>query len=98
MPLVRGGIASDYAVIVFRSWLRPNAQLYPFAVRDGVPPIPVPLRRDEPELTLALGEILHQLYDRAGYDLRVDYTRPPEPPLTPDAAAWAQEVLSSRRG
>ena len=32
-------------------------------------------------------------YDRAGFDLRLDYTRPPDPELAPEDAAWADELL-----
>lgn len=96
MPL-RGNrvVASDYAVMVFRSWNWPRAQLYAFSVKDAVPAVPIPLRRGEDEPTLELGAVLGQLYDRAGYDLRIDYGKPPEPPLDEDAAAWAAARLRS---
>ena len=97
MPVVRGRPASDYSILVSRSWARPRADLLPFSLRDEIPPLPVPLRRSEQEPTLELGAILHELYDRAGYDLRIDYARPPDPPLREDDAAWAQERLQAAR-
>jgi hypothetical protein len=33
------------------------------------------------------------LYDRAGYDLRVDYRSDPAPPLEGDDTAWAGALL-----
>jgi hypothetical protein len=40
--------------------------------------------------------MLHSLYDRAGYDLRIDYTQAPPPPaLSPDDAAWLDEQLKA---
>jgi hypothetical protein len=97
MPVVRGRPASDYSILVSRAWARPRADLLPFSVRDEVPPVPVPLRRSEEEPTLDLGAILHGLYDRAGYDLRIDYAKPAEPPLGEADAAWAQERLKAAR-
>jgi len=97
MPVVRGRPASDYSILVSRSWARPRADLLPFSVRDGIPSLPVPLRRSEEEPSLALGAILHGLYDRAGYDLRIDYARPPDAPLREDDAVWAHERLKAAR-
>ncbi len=37
-----------------------------------------------------LGAILHALYARARFDLRLDYTQPPVPPLSDVDAAWMQ--------
>lgn len=42
-----------------------------------------------PDLMAALNDLLHALYDRAGYDLRVDYRSAPEPPLDEEDAAWS---------
>jgi len=97
MPVVRGRPASDYSILVSRSWARPRADLLPFSVRDEIPSLPVPLRRSEQEPTLEFGEILHGLYDRAGYDLRIDYARAPDPPLREDDAVWAEERLKAAR-
>ena len=97
MPVVRGRPASDYSILVSRSWARPRADLLPFSVRDEIPSLPVPLRRAEEEPPLGLGAILHALYDRAGYDLRIDYARPPDPPLREDDAVWAQERPKAAR-
>jgi Protein of unknown function (DUF4058) len=36
-----------------------------------------------------LGCVLHALYDRASYDLRIDYRREAVPPLAAPDAEWA---------
>ena len=51
-------------------------------------------RTGEPDPILALNQILHELYDRAGYDLAVDYSQPPIPPLAADDADWAASLLA----
>ncbi len=40
-----------------------------------------------------LNDLLHEMYDRAGYDLRIDYHQEPEPPLEPDDATWSDALL-----
>lgn len=90
------GAASDYRVMISRAPQRPQAQVLRFGVRDPIPGVPIPLSGDQPEPLLPLGRILHELYDRAGYDLALDYQLPPEPPLAPADAAWARDLLSER--
>jgi hypothetical protein len=45
---------------------------------------------------LAIGQALHTAYERARYDLRVDYRKPPVPPLSPADAAWAAALFASQ--
>ena len=44
---------------------------------------------------LDLNAVLHALYERARFDLWLDYARPPVPPLSADDAAWARDILAS---
>jgi len=73
--------ASHYRILVSRGWERPGAQLYPFNLNEPIPEIPIPLRAGEAEPVLNLGEALAKVYDEVRYDLRIDYTAAPEPPL-----------------
>jgi hypothetical protein len=84
---------SDYRLLVSRSQHRPRADVYLFGVRQPIPDVPIPLRPGEEEPVLMLNQILHTLYDRAGYDLAVDYRREPVPPLAGEAARWAAQLL-----
>lgn len=96
MPL-RGEVGgSDYRILLSRSEQRPAAELIPLRVRDPLPTITIPLLGSDPSPTLALNALLHALYDRAGYDLRIDYTHPPEPTLSTDDAAWAAQLGAHR--
>jgi hypothetical protein len=47
---------------------------------------------------LPLNAILHELYDRAGYDLFVNYRQPPTPPLTNEEMAWVKQLLQEKQG
>jgi len=66
-----------------------DANLIAFGVRDPIPKFSLPLRRGEEEPIVDLGRVLHALYDRASYDLRIDYRREAVPPLAGADAEWA---------
>jgi hypothetical protein len=96
MPIVGNGGVSDYRILMSRGDCGPSATLYAFGVRQPIPPFSLPLKPAEQEPTVDLGRILHDLYDRAGYDLRLDYTGAPHPPLPPAEAAWADQLLRQK--
>ena len=91
MRVMGNGTLGDYRLVVSRSQRRPRADVYLFGVRHPIPDVPIPLRPGEAEPVLALNQIVHDLYDRAGYDLAVDYSRPPVPPLAGEDALWAAQ-------
>jgi len=93
MPVVGEPIQSDYRILISRGDRRPHAQLYAFNVRQAIPPFPLPLLPDDVEPAVDLGTILHDLYQRARFDLRLDYTQPPIPPLEDEDTAWARELI-----
>jgi len=96
MPVAGNGSASDYRILVSRGDCRPNATLYAFGVRQSIPPFALPLKPHDQEPTVDLGLILQDLYDRASYDLRLDYRGEPHPPLPPAEVAWADQLLRRR--
>ena len=83
---------SDYRILCSRGDRRPTAELLLFSVRDPIPVFALPLRADDDEPNVDLGAILQRLYDVASYDLRIDYTREPVPPLEPNDARWAARL------
>jgi hypothetical protein len=93
MALTTGNVQSHYRILVSRAEQRPQADLYAFSVQDSMPQFPLPLAPDEVEPIIDLQGLLNQVYDRAGYDMVIDYARPPVPPLEEADAAWADELL-----
>ncbi len=93
MPMRGYGLASDYRILVSRAKHRPRAELLPFSVRQPIPAFQLPLAADEAEPRIDLNQILHTVYDRAGYDLRIDYRAEPSPPLAASDAEWADALL-----
>jgi len=57
----------------------------------------MPLLPGDPDVSLDLQLAFTTVYDDLGYDLAVDYTRPPEVPLEGEAVAWAEECLRGMR-
>jgi len=82
-----------YSVLVSRADSRPEADFWPFGLRDPLPTIPVPLRVGDPDARLDLRAVLDRIYDESGYDDYL-YSHEPDPPLAQDDAAWARTCLS----
>lgn len=93
LPTIEPLPPADYYAFICRGQRRPRAEVYPWTLRHPLPPIPVPLAGDDPDVVLDLRSIFNTVYDRAGYDYSLDYRRPIEPSLSDADAAWAQQVL-----
>jgi len=88
----------DYLVHVSRRGARPRGVLWPILLTQRLPTIPIPLLPQDPDADLDLGSVLNSAYDRAGYDMTVDYRQPPRIPLSPPADRWAAERLQKKLG
>ncbi len=86
----------DYYVMVSRAEERPRAGVWPLRLRDRLPAIPIPLQHPDPDARVDLQELLHRIYDAAGYEDYI-YTGKPQPPLSPDDAAWAEQLIPNSR-
>jgi hypothetical protein len=86
---------AHYLVMVCKAGERPRSSVWPINVRQPLPTVPIPLLAPDPPVPLELGQALRTAYERARYDLRVDYRQPPVPPLSPADAAWAEALLAS---
>ncbi len=93
MPVTGKKVRSDYRILVSRGHQRPHAQLYVFNLRQPMPLFPLPLLPGDDEPPVDLNAILRALYERARFDLRLDYSQPPVPPLDDEDAAWAGELV-----
>jgi len=72
-------------------------QFYPIQLRDPLPTIRIPLRSGDDDAHLNLQDVFNRSYDIGPYPERLDYSAPPPPPeLTPDDAAWVDELLKSK--
>lgn len=108
LDLLRGGtrpggevndppLDTDYVLLVNRARLEyvRVSEIWPLALNQQFPVLPIPLRDPDPDASLNLGEILQFIYPRAGYGWRLDYTRPvPPPELRPAMQEWMQTQFS----
>lgn len=82
----------DYCVLVSRMEARPRVGIWPIRLRDRLPGIPIPLRAPDRDARLDLQDVLHRIYDAAGYEDYI-YGGAPEPPLSADDAAWTRQFV-----
>ena len=97
MPIVGSPVPSLYRILVSRGNRRPQADLYPFGLQEAIPVFPLPLQSGDPEPLVDLQAIVHGMYDRAGFDLEIDYAKEPIiPPLAEIDRLWAEAVLQQQ--
>jgi hypothetical protein len=96
-PIYTGSEAkdADYLVQVGR-WTseRRRRTLFPIKLAERLPTIPIPVRSGDEDAALDLQLAIDTVYDRAGYDLRIDYAKEPTPPMRADHARWVRDVLA----
>jgi Protein of unknown function (DUF4058) len=90
---------AQYYVLVARGDRRPNADLYPFTLRESLPSFLLPLAGADAAPVVPLQALFTGVYDRAGFDLAIDYGQPlPKPSLSAADAAWAEASVLSNAG
>jgi hypothetical protein len=65
----------------------------PISLRDRLPRIQIPLRANDPAVFIDLQQPIDLVYQLGSYGRRIDYTKPPTPPLSPEDAEWAAAML-----
>lgn len=85
-----------YFVFLSRAKRRPITEYWPIASNTALPRVPIPLANSDPDVSLDLQAALNSVYDSFGYELFIDYSKPPVPPLTADAENWADRLLREK--
>jgi len=75
---------------------RPDGLLWAIRLDERLPALPIPLRPEDENTALDLQEVIDTVYDRAGYDLDINYTADPVPPLDPEWNSWAHGLLKEK--
>jgi Protein of unknown function (DUF4058) len=88
---------ADYYVHVSRRGQRPRGLVWPILLPQRLPVIGIPLLPDDPDVSLDLQAVLNTAYERAAYDLEIDYQQSPVPPLPSRYEAWAQKLTAASR-
>lgn len=87
----RAKLTGDYRVMVSRADRRPNVDVYAWPLLHRLPKIPVPLIGKTESVLLDLQAAFGTVYERAAYELSLDYSAELSPPLPEEVTAWLQE-------
>jgi hypothetical protein len=90
LPMIGPLPAMPYFAFVSRAAERPMTGIWPISLRDGLPMIPVPLLAGERDVLLELQAAFNNTYDTFGFDLELDYRKPPDFPLEGEDRQWAE--------
>jgi hypothetical protein len=86
-----------YAVCARRGWKPFEVEFCRIPLRERLPAILVPLRRDDRDVALDLQDLIDQCYESGRYGDDINYREEPEPPLQPEDAGWANALLREQR-
>ena len=100
LDLLRGGKRlpaigmppGDYFALVSRGHRRPRTDVFPWPLRQPLPTIPIPLKSGEPEVPIDLQQIVTTIYDRARYQLSLNYNSKPNAPLNEADVNWIRQL------
>ncbi|MEL6937323.1 MAG: DUF4058 family protein [Cyanobacteria bacterium J06607_17] len=94
MPMQGTVQLAHYHVLVSRAEQRPLAQLFVSKVREPLPEFPLPLKSPDEAVNVNLQDVFAGVYDRASYDLRLDYSQSPPPPSFSESdQSWMRSLL-----
>lgn len=93
VPMRQALPPAAYFVFLSRAADRPITEVWPVTLAQPLPIVPIPLLPDDSDILLDLQAAFTAAYDLPGYDLIVDYTDPPEVPLTDSETLWVEHHL-----
>jgi hypothetical protein len=82
-----------YFIFLSRAERRPLVDIWPIALQDKLPTIPLPLLPGDVELHIDVQAIFTATYDLANYDLALNYREPPDIALDAQQAQWLESHL-----
>lgn len=94
--LLSGVPGWDYIVHIGRVQAT-DYEVYLIQLRDRLPRVRIPLKAGEPDVALDLQLAVNAAYNIGPYELRLNYNRPPEPPLDAQDTKWAIQLLEQQR-
>jgi hypothetical protein len=97
MPMEDEWPDAPYYLLVSRKEQAPRCDVWPASALDPLPPIPIPLAKPDPDLSLDLQPLIADIYDRSKYEDDIDYRRPPNPSLGDEEEEWLKARLRERR-
>jgi hypothetical protein len=87
---------APYFATLSRAYTRPNVEIWPMALGEPLPILPVPLLDPDPDVPLDLNQVINTIYENAGYDYVIDYSQSPPPPSRSEAEIARLEALKMK--
>ena len=88
---------TDYYLFICRGSNYPQAEVWPFSIREPIPTLPIPLKPEDGETPLDLQNCVTEIYNTNRYAMRIDYSRPQTPPFAESDEDWAAKLLKTHR-
>ncbi|HLX61085.1 MAG TPA: DUF4058 family protein [Planctomycetota bacterium] len=86
----------DYATCLHKGDAGDKFNVWLGTLRHKLPVVHIPLEKPKDEVSFDLQAIFNKCYDGCAIAKRVKYSRPAVPPLSPEDAAWANEILKEK--
>ena len=93
LPVIGSLPPGDLYAIVSRAYRRPRCSVYAWTLRNKLPTIPIPLKRGDADAQISLQEVFDIVWQRARYDLSLNYKTPLDPPFSAVESEWAKTVI-----
>ena len=94
--MIAAGGPFDYHVCVRKMDDLEQAHVYLIRLDQKLPEIAIPLLPGDGGVKVDFQAVFNRCYDAASYDRGEPYQQAPEPPLTPEQAAWAAKLLRDK--
>lgn len=85
-----------YIVCTSRATNRLAVEVYAMGLKDRLPRCRIPLLAPDPDAVVDLTAVFNRCYDVGSYDLLIDYTQPPEAPLSKYEVEWVADRLQEK--
>lgn len=89
---------APYFVFLSRVEKRPITEIWQIALDRKLPTVSVPLLPPDKDVALDLQSAFTNVYDSVGYDLLLEYRKPPSVALDGESRRWAEEMLAIHFG
>ena len=94
IPLIGGELPpAPYYVFLSRFTRRPITEVWPVALRERLPTVPVPLLPPDPDVPLSLQAAVDACFELVGYQNLLDYSQ--LPPLQEEDLAWVETMVAA---
>lgn len=107
LDLLRGGerpaleladdpLDTDYVLLVNRYGPARMSEIWPVALNEALPLIPIPLLAPDPDVPIDLNAAIREVYAASRYGMRIMYQLPiPPPPIRPVMEPWVKTLLEA---